>query len=79
MQRGAGWKSRYVPEYSTIGASSEEVCAALDAHGAAARGYFQSFWSPRCPLLRRDLGLFYRLLYCSRALPALRFRCAPCL
>ena len=66
MQRGGGWKSRYVPEYSTIGQSPEEVCESVDAHYRAARGYFQSFWSASCPLVNRDLGLFYRAMYCSR-------------
>jgi endoglucanase len=80
MQRSYGWKSRYVAEYSAIGEAPEEICESLDAHYFNSRGYFQTFWSYHCPLLNRDLGLFYRLMYASRcfqnfasgALPASR-------
>lgn len=70
MQRSFGWKSRYVPEYSAIGEAPEEICDAVDAHYRHSRGYFQTFWSYQCPLLQRDLGLFYRLMYASRCFQA---------
>jgi hypothetical protein len=66
VQRSCGWKSRYVAEYSAIGEAPEEICESFDAHYSNSRGYFQTFWSYRCPLLNRDLGLFYRLMYASR-------------
>jgi endoglucanase len=66
VQRSFGWKSRYVPEYSAIGEAPEEICESLDVHYNNSRGYFQTFWSYNCPLLNRDLGLFYRLMYASR-------------
>lgn len=66
VQRSYGWKSRYVPEYSAIGEAPEEICESFDAHYSNSRGYFQTFWSYNCPLLNRDLGVFYRLMYASR-------------
>jgi endoglucanase len=66
VQRSYGWKSRYVPEYSAIGEAPEEICESFDTHYANSRGYFQTFWSANCPLLNRDLGLFYRLMYASQ-------------
>lgn len=59
-----------MPEYSAIGEAPEEICDAVDAHYRHSRGYFQTFWSYQCPLLQRDLGLFYRLMYASRCFQA---------
>lgn len=77
VQRSYGWKSRYVPEYSAIGEAPEEICDAVDAHYRHSRGYFQTFWSHQCPLLQRDLGLFYRLMYASRCFQAFASGAAP--
>lgn len=66
-QRAAGWKSRYVAEYSAIGEAPTEIIDSMERHYRDSRGHFQTFWSYQCPLLQRDLGLFYRLMYASEA------------
>lgn len=68
VQKALKWKSRYVQEYCAIGEAPSEVCHAYKQHYRSARGHFQTFWSSRCPLGQRRLGIFYRLFYSSKCL-----------
>lgn len=68
VQESAGWTNQFAPECSVAGEAPGAVCEALAAHHRNARGRFQTFWSPRCPLLLPGLTALQRAAYTSDCL-----------